>query len=208
MKAMEGVRRVTNRMELVQGLRSKLFKARLSLIAVTILLGVSAVTNVVMYNKLQDSKEVVAKQEVQITELENTIEVVETEREELAIKLDIANSFETLMDKVANLEDLALEAAHNAVNKIEGYVSNYLLKTDISYVDYVLDETDEEVKVSVRDRSFEFNYVVSRYRERAEKIRQEEENKPELIKKFNKFKNEFNKAGVKAIDSLIERLSN
>lgn len=69
-------------------------------------------------------------------------------------------------------------------------------------------ETDEEVKVSVRDRSFEFNYVVSRYRERAEKIRQEEENKPEFIKKFNKFKNEFNKAGVKAIDSLIERLSN
>ena len=69
-------------------------------------------------------------------------------------------------------------------------------------------ETDEEVKVSVRDRSFEFNYVVSRYRERAEKIRQEEENKPELIKKFNKFKNEFNKAGVKAIDSVIERLSN
>ena len=69
-------------------------------------------------------------------------------------------------------------------------------------------ETDEEVKVYVRDRSFEFNYVVSRYRERAEKIRQEEENKPELIKKFNKFKIEFNKAGVKAIDSLIERLSN
>lgn len=69
-------------------------------------------------------------------------------------------------------------------------------------------ESDEEVKVSVRDRSFEFNYVVNRYRERAEKIRQQEENKPELIKKFNKFKNEFNKAGVKAIDSLIERLSN
>ena len=158
MKAMEGVRRVTNRMELVQGLRSKLFKARLSLIAVTILLGVSAVTNVVMYNKLQDSKEVVAKQEVQITELENTIEVVETEREELAIKLDIANSFETLMDKVANLEDLALEAAHNAVNKVEGYVSNYLLKTDISYVDYVLDETTGETI-----RTFETNkemYVV------------------------------------------------
>ena len=69
-------------------------------------------------------------------------------------------------------------------------------------------ETEEEVKVSVRDRSFEFNYVVSRYRERAEKIRQEEESKPELVKKFNRFKEEFNKAGVKAIDSLIERLSN
>ena len=158
MKAMEGVRRVTNRMELIQGLKNKLLKARLSLIAVTILLGVSAATNVVMYNKLQDSKEVVAKQEVQITELENTINVVETEKEELAIKLDIANSFETLMDKVANLEDLALEAAHNAVNKVEGYVSNYLLKTDISYVDYVLDETTGETK-----RTFETNkemYVV------------------------------------------------
>ena len=158
MKSMEGVRRITNRMELVQNLRGKLLKARLSLIAVTILLGVSAVTNVVMYNKLQDSKEVVAKQEVQITELENTINVVETEREELAIKLDIANSFETLMDKVANLEDLALEAAHNAVNKVEGYVSNYLLKTDISYVDYVLDETTGETI-----RTFETNkemYVV------------------------------------------------
>ena len=69
-------------------------------------------------------------------------------------------------------------------------------------------ETEEEVKVYVRDRSFEFNYVVSRYRERAEKIRQEEESKPELVKKFNRFKEEFNKAGVKAIDSLIERLSN
>lgn len=69
-------------------------------------------------------------------------------------------------------------------------------------------ESDEEVKVYVRDRSFEFNYVVSRYRERAEQIRQQEENKPELIKKFNRFKKEFNKAGVKAIDSLIERLSN
>ena len=77
MKAMEGVRRVTNRMELVQNLRSKLLKARLSLIAVTLLLGVSAVTNIVMYNKLQDAEEVVAKQGAQITELENTIEDLE-----------------------------------------------------------------------------------------------------------------------------------
>lgn len=160
MKAMEGVRRVTNRMELVQNLRSKLLKARLSLIAVTILLGISAVTNIVMYNKLQDSKEVVAKQEAQITELENTIEVVETEKEELAVKLDIANSFSTLMDKVANLEDLALEAAHNAVNKVEGHVSNYLLKTDISYVDYVLDETTgETVRTFETDKEMYVVYI-------------------------------------------------
>ena len=160
MKAMEGVRRVTNRMELVQNLRSKLLKARLSLIAVTILLGISAVTNIVMYNKLQDVEEVVAKQEAQITELENTIEVVETEKEELAVKLDIANSFSTLMDKVANLEDLALEAAHNAVNKVEGYVSNYLLKTDISYVDYVLDETTgETIRTFETDKEMYVAYI-------------------------------------------------
>ena len=69
-------------------------------------------------------------------------------------------------------------------------------------------EAQEETKVSVRDRSFEFNYVVSKYRQRAERIRQEEENKPELVKRFNRFKEEFNKVSVKAIDTLIERLSN
>lgn len=198
MKAMEGVRRVTNRMELIQGLKSKLLKARLSLIAVTILLGVSAVTNVVMYNKLQDSKEVVAKQEVQITELENTIEVVETEREELAIKLDIANSFETLMDKVANLEDLALEAAHNAVNKVEGYVSNYLLKTDISYVDYVLDETTGETI-----RTFETNkemYVV--YISNSDNVKQLDK---EISLQYNLGTYDYKEAINKVEDTVIIR---
>ena len=198
MKAMEGVRRVTNRMELIQGLKSKLLKARLSLIAVTILLGVSAVTNVVMYNKLQDSKEVVAKQEVQITELENTINVVETEREELAIKLDIANSFETLMDKVANLEDLALEAAHNAVNKIEGYVSNYLLKTDISYVDYVLDETTGETI-----RTFETNkemYVV--YISNSDNVKQLDK---EISLQYNLGTYDYEEAINKVEDTVIIR---
>ena len=198
MKAMEGVRRVTNRMELIQGLKNKLLKARLSLIAVTILLGVSAVTNVVMYNKLQDSKEVVAKQEVQITELENTINVVETEREELAIKLDIANSFETLMDKVANLEDLALEAAHNAVNKIEGYVSNYLLKTDISYVDYVLDETTGETI-----RTFETNkemYVV--YISNSDNVKQLDK---EISLQYNLGTYDYEEAINKVEDTVIIR---
>lgn len=198
MKAMEGVRRVTNRMELIQGLKNKLLKARLSLIAVTILLGVSAVTNVVMYNKLQDSKEVVAKQEVQITELENTINVVETEREELAIKLDIANSFETLMDKVANLEDLALEAAHNAVNKIEGYVSNYLLKTDISYVDYVLDETTGETI-----RTFETNkemYVV--YISNSDNVKQLDK---EISLQYNLGTYDYKEAINKVEDTVIIR---
>ena len=203
MKAMEGVRRVTNRMELIQGLRSKLLKARLSLIAVTILLGISAVTNIVMYNKLQDAEEVVAKQGAQITELENTIEVVETEREELAIKLDIANSFETLMDKVANLEDLALEAVHNAQKVIEDkitYVNKYnkVRTTDISYVDYVLDETTGETV-----RTFETNeemYVV--YLSNSENVELLNNN---LVKQYRSGLNNYEEAIKEVEDTVIIR---
>lgn len=157
MKSMEGVRKVTNRMELVQGLRKSLIKARLSLVAVIAVLVLSAAVNVVMFNKLQKAEEVIANQQTQIVELKDAIEVVETEKEELAVKLDEANSFETLMDKVANLEDLALEAVHNAVDTVEGFVSNNLIETNVSYVDYILNsrtgetirtfETEEEMFV-------------------------------------------------------------
>ena len=157
MKSMEGVRKVTNRMELVQGLRKSLVKARLSLVAVVAVLVLSAAVNVVMFNKLQKANEVIASQQTQIVELEDAIEVVTTEKEELSVKLDVANSFETLMDKVANLEDLALEAVHKAVDTVEGFVANNLIETNVSYVDYVLNsrtgetirtfETEEEMFV-------------------------------------------------------------
>ena len=157
MKSMEGVRKVTNRMELVQSLRKSLVKARLSLVAVVAVLVLSAAVNVVMFNKLQKANEVIASQQTQIVELEDTIEVVKTEKEELSVKLDVANSFETLMDKVANLEDLALEAVHKAVDTVEGFVANNLIETNVPYVDYVLNsrtgetirtfETEEEMFV-------------------------------------------------------------
>lgn len=144
MKSMEGVRKVTNRMELVQSLRKSLVKARLSLVAVVAVLVLSAAVNVVMFNKLQKANEVIASQQTQIVELEDAIEVVTTEKEELAVKLDVANSFETLMDKVANLEDLALEAVHNAVDTVEGFVANNLIETNVPYVDYVLNSRTGE----------------------------------------------------------------
>lgn len=144
MKSMEGVRKVTNRMELVQGLRKSLVKARLSLVAVVAVLVLSAAVNVVMFNKLQKANEVIASQQTQMVELEDVIEVVTTEKEELAVKLDVANSFETLMDKVANLEDLALEAVHKAVDTVEGFVANNLIETNVSYVDYVLNSRTGE----------------------------------------------------------------
>ena len=203
MKAMEGVRRVTNRMELIQGLRSKLLKARLSLIAVTMLLVLSAGMNIVMYNKLQDSKEVVTKQEIKITELENTVAAIETEKEELAIKLDIANSFETLMDKVANLEDLALEAVHNAQKVVEDkitYVNKYnkVRTTDISYVDYVLDETTGETI-----RTFETNkemYVV--YLSNSENVELLNNN---LVNQYRSGLNDYEKAIKEVNDTVIIR---
>ena len=203
MKAMEGVRRVTNRMELIQGLRSKLLKARLSLIAVTMLLVLSAGMNIVMYNKLQDSKEVVTKQEIKITELENTVAAIETEKEELAIKLDIANSFETLMDKVANLEDLALEAVHNAQKVVEDkitYVNKYnkVRTTDISYVDYVLDETTGETV-----RTFETNeemYVV--YLSNSENVELLNNN---LVKQYRSGLNNYEEAIKEVEDTVIIR---
>ena len=203
MKSMEGVRRITNRMELVQVLRGKLLKARLSLIAVTMLLVLSAGMNIVMYNKLQDSKEVVVKQEVQITELENTVAAIETEKEELAIKLDIANSFKTLMEKVANLEELALEAVHNAQKVIEDkitYVNNYnkVRSTDISYVDYVLDETTGETI-----RTFETNkemYVV--YLSNSENVELLNNN---LVNQYRSGLNDYEKAIKEVNDTVIIR---
>lgn len=144
MKSMEGVRKVTNRMELVHCLRKSLVKARLSLVAVVAVLVLSAAVNVVMFNKLQKANEVIASQQTQIVKLEDAIEVVTTEKEELAVKLDVANSFETLMDKVANLEDLALEAVHKAVDTVEGFVANNLIETNVSYVDYVLNSRTGE----------------------------------------------------------------
>ena len=63
-------------------------------------------------------------------------------------------------------------------------------------------ESEEEVKVSVRDRSFEFNYVVNRYRKRAEKIREEEAKRPAWKKATEKFINNASKFVEEAIDVL------
>lgn len=63
-------------------------------------------------------------------------------------------------------------------------------------------ESEEEVKVSVRDRSFEFNYVVSRYRERAEKIREQEAKRPAWKKATEKFVNNASKFVEEFVDVL------
>ena len=63
-------------------------------------------------------------------------------------------------------------------------------------------EDDQEIKVSVRDRSFEFNYVVNRYRQRAEKLREEEAKRPAWVKAAERFVNNASKLVEEAIDVL------
>ena len=63
-------------------------------------------------------------------------------------------------------------------------------------------ELEDEVKVSVRDRSFEFNYVVSKYRKRAEKIRESEAKRPAWVKAAERFVNNASKLVEEAIDVL------
>ncbi|MGL4878011.1 hypothetical protein [Paraclostridium dentum] len=70
MKTNEGIRNITNRMELVQSLRTKLVKTRLILIAVTTLLTMSAVSNVMMYNKVKNTEATVVTKEVVVKDIQ------------------------------------------------------------------------------------------------------------------------------------------
>ena len=56
MKSMEGVRRVTNRMEMVQNLRSKLLKARLTSIVLAAVVIALSLTVAVLYKDLKEAK--------------------------------------------------------------------------------------------------------------------------------------------------------
>ena len=76
-------------------------------------------------------------------------------------------------------------------------------ETTLDPVKVDITESDKEVKVYVRDRSFEFNYVVSRYRQRAEKLRKEEEQRSTWAKAKEKFLNNTSKL----VEDVIDRLS-
>ena len=156
MKTMEGVRKVTNRMKLVQNLRKNLVKARLSLIAVTFLLVMSGIANLVLLNKLSNEKEVVAQQNISIQENKDTIKELESKNAKLEVEVERLNSFDVLFDNVMNLEDICLEMIQKAEEVKDGvieYVKNNKVKsTDLKYTDYVLNKTTGE-----KIRTFENN---------------------------------------------------
>ena len=150
MKSMESVRKITNRMELVQVLRAKLVKARLSLIAVTFLLVVSGAVNVSLYNKLTDSRELVAKQELELKATREEVVVLAEEKVALAGEIDRLNSFDTLISNVMKLDDICEEMTEKAIDVVEGVVTytrnNRTRNTDIAYTDNVVSLEGQKVR--------------------------------------------------------------
>lgn len=152
MKSMEGVRRVTNRMELIQGLRSKLLKARItSIVFGFIILGLLGYN----YKLSMDLKEAQAENQSHIRfeeTLKAEINELKAEVKDLKGEIDRLNSFENKIAVAFELEDIVREAVggiESVTKTLRHYVSSrYSVKTDIQVVDYVLNETTgETVKV-------------------------------------------------------------
>ena len=150
MKNVESVRRITNRMEMIQSLRSKLIKTRLSLLAVVIFLAVSVATNISLVNKLNKANEV---SEVKSNVIETKANQIETMTEEiitLKAEIERLNSFDTMMNNIMQLEDICLEMASDAIEVVEGNITytkyNKTHKTDLSYVDYVISSNGSKIR--------------------------------------------------------------
>ena len=65
----------------------------------------------------------------------------------------------------------------------------------------VHEETDAEFGRRVR-----FSIKIDEFRKKQARIAEQEARKPKIVRMFNEFKKEFNKASVKAIDRFEERL--
>lgn len=150
MKNVESVRRITNRMEMVQNLRAKLIKARLSLIAVTLFLAISAATNVVLVNKLNKANEL---NEVKSNVIETKTQDIEYMTEEIVTlesEIERLNSFDTMMDNIMQLEDICLEMTSDPIDVIEGEITysmyNKTYKTDLDYIDYVVSPNGSKIR--------------------------------------------------------------
>lgn len=152
MKAMEGVRKITNRMELIQGLRNKLMKTRLTLIIVAVMFGASLIANVKLVNELKEERDMSANLTIELNEVKNTNSKLEQQVKEAKQEIDRLNSFENKMTIALELEDIVREAV-GGIQSITKNIRHYMnstdsINTDIQSTDYVLNEvTGETVKV-------------------------------------------------------------
>ena len=93
MKSMEGVRRVTNRMEMVQNLRSKLLKARLTSILLGAIVMALSITVAVLYKDLKEAKATI-----------NDYQKIETELKDLHY---LRNYVDFNTDQVGNTKSMS-----------------------------------------------------------------------------------------------------
>ena len=160
MKSMEGVRRVTNRMELVQGLKRNLLKARLTSMFLGLVVVVLAIAVAVLAKELKEVKQTVSAYETIERELNIENRDLEYELKEAKAEIKELNSFEHKIEIAFDLENIVREAVGGIeyVTKTLKYEvrKDYKIVTDITTHNYVLDEeTGEAVKViENKDHSF------------------------------------------------------
>ena len=160
MKSMEGVRRVTNRMELVQGLKRNLLKARLTSMFLGLVVVVLAITVAVLAKELKEVKQTVSAYQTIERELNIENRELEYELKEAKAEIKELNSFEHKIEIAFDLENIVREAVGDIeyVTKTLKYEvrKDYKIVTDMTTHSYVLDEeTGEVVKViENKDHSF------------------------------------------------------
>ena len=165
MKSMEGVRRVTNRMEMVQNLRSKLLKARLTSILLGAIVMALSITVAVLYKDLKEAKATINDYQKIETELNTEIKELESNLDDANAEITRLNSFDNKIDVAFELEDIVREAIggiESVTKTLRHYVSSrYSIKTDIEVVDYVLDETTGETVKVIEDTNHMFVVYVA-----------------------------------------------
>ena len=81
----------------------------------------------------------------------------------------------------------------------------YIVTVETSINDNVEIEVHEETDAEF-GRRVRFSIKIDEFRKKQARIAEQEARKPKIVRMFNEFKREFNKAGVKALDRIEERL--
>ena len=165
MKTMEGVRRVTNRMELVQGLRTKLLKARLTSIILGAIVIALSISVTFLVKDLKETKEALSNYQQIEVELNTEIKELESDLKVANEEIERLNSFENKINIAFELENIVREAVggiESTVKSLKHYINSYKsVNTDIQVIDYVLDNSTGEVVKVIEDNNHSFVVYVS-----------------------------------------------
>jgi uncharacterized protein YoxC len=165
MKTMEGVRRVTDRMELVQGLRTKLLKARLTSLILGAIVVALSFSVAFLVKDLKETKQALANSQKIEASLNEEVKELKVDLKEATEEVERLNSFENKISVAFELENILREAVsgiESSVKSLRHFVSsNYSVKTDIQVTEYVLNESSGEVVKVIEDNDNSFVVYVS-----------------------------------------------